>query len=92
MRLEVNDENKPWTNTPSTRPHIADFLAYVLDKPNTERVPTHLRAPLHAKHLHSASALGVLSQVAYALDAFARHLTRPMDGRTFSKGRQLNIS
>ncbi len=33
--LKLNDENVPWLTSPAAKPHLVDWIAYILDVPQT---------------------------------------------------------
>ena len=65
---DLNDSNIPWISSPGTRPHLADWLAFCLDLPQTEtrRNVRHYsrRVLIDAKKAYAGSALGIVTQIA----------------------------
>ena len=84
--FEVNQQSVPWVSSPGEKPHLADWLAFVLDVPQTERIRSYQgrRAIIEAKKIYAGSALGILTQLAHQFNSTIRHCTEEL-GKTFMK-------
>ena len=83
----LNDEDIPWVTSPAAKPHLADWIAFILDVPQTNRIKANERHVIGLKNIYSGSALSVLTQIAYLFDVEATRLTSTLDSQRFSKGR-----
>ena len=70
---DYNDLNKPWVSSNVARPHLADWIAFCLDKP--ARLQKMNKVLYQSKTLLASSALGVVSELAAALDSRIMDLT-----------------
>ena len=86
----LNDEDIPWVTSPAAKPHLADWIAFILDVPQTNRIKANERHVIGLKNIYSGSALSVLTQIAYLFDVEATRLTSTLDSQRFTKGRNWN--
>ena len=77
---KLNDQKCPWISSPGSVPHLADWLAFVLDIPQTERIRSlrNRKSVVEAKKAYSGSALGILTQLAQCFDSNIVHCTEPV--------------
>ena len=94
--LNANNSQEPeWVSSPGGRPHLADWLAYVLDCPQTDSQRTLRRAGIEelaaAKKVYSGSALGILTQLAYRFNNVLPEVTEPMGSDVLMKDKGLQV-
>lgn len=82
----VNDATTPWVSTPGMKPHLADWLAFLLDVPQSERIPSPMRITVQAKNVYSGSALGMLTQITHSFDSELWQLSESLAADKFDKG------
>ena len=61
--LDLNCSAKPWVASPSGRPSIADFVAFILDIPDRERLSQEQKDIKDAKMAFRSMALSLVAQV-----------------------------
>lgn len=61
--LDLNSVTKPWVVSPAGQPSIADFIAFILDVPESTRLSQQQRALRDAKMVFRSMALSLAAQV-----------------------------
>ena len=84
---DVNDPSVPWISSPGMRPHLADWVAFILDLPQTDRIRKIFREVTEAKKNYMPAALGILSQLAAAFNLGISEITGTLEQNKFDKGR-----
>ena len=90
--VRLNDASYPWVASPWKQPHLADWLAYVLDLPQSERIKTNVKDVVAAKQLYSSSALNLVTQLTFAFDEHCASILQSSDRKKFNSGEAVLIT
>ena len=71
------DDAKPWVSSTSSKPHLADFIAFAVDKPSSLRARANVEF-LAAKTMLEKGALSILAQLAVIMDRDMVRFTDPL--------------